>query len=142
LPPITRPFRADLPELERLLAEAGLDATGLPAALDDYLIARDGERLVGAVGAEYRGAVALLRALVVAGAERGHGLGQALLEAIRVDARRMEARYLLVPAAWAAGYFARQGFSPSPPTREQRPTPLAWTRRPLPTWRGRPSSML
>jgi amino-acid N-acetyltransferase len=112
LPPITRPFRLDLPALERLLRDAGLPASGLPEALDDYLVARSGERIVGAVGAEYRGAVALVRALAVAPAARGQGLGGALVEALVADARRMGTRYLLAPAGKAADYFARLGFGP------------------------------
>jgi hypothetical protein len=87
-PPITRPFRLDLPALERLLASADSIATGLPAALDDYLVARDGERLVGAIGADYRGAVALLRAMVVAPTAPTPDLEQALVEALLADARR------------------------------------------------------
>ncbi len=111
-PPITRPFRFDLPALERLLHEAGLTDTGLPEALDAYLVAREGERLVGAVGADYRGPVAVLRALAVASRARGRGIGGALLEALRGDARRVGARYLLTPTATARAYFERLGYEP------------------------------
>ncbi|SRR5579884_86605 len=112
LPPVTRPFRFDLPALERLLREAGLANTGLPEALDDYLVAREGERLVGAVGVAYHAPVAVLHALAVTPPARGRGIGRALMDAMRADAARVGARYLLVPAGASDRYFERLGYAP------------------------------
>jgi N-acetylglutamate synthase-like GNAT family acetyltransferase len=110
-PPITRPFRLDLPALERLLRESGGGASGLPDALDDYLVARVGERIVGAVGAAYRGSAGVLRALAVAPGAEAAEVEQALVQALVADARRMGARYLLVPSGWGAERFAALGFA-------------------------------
>ena len=112
LPAITRPFRLDLPALERLLSSADPVATGLPAALDDYLVARDGERLVGAIGADYRGAVAVVRAMVVTPTASASELEQSLVAALLADARRMGARYLLVAAPPGGEPYQHLGFAP------------------------------
>ncbi len=48
-PAITRPFRFDVDELTRLLHEAGVSSEGMAEHLDDYLVARTGERIVGVV---------------------------------------------------------------------------------------------
>jgi N-acetylglutamate synthase-like GNAT family acetyltransferase len=109
-PAITRPFRLDLPALERLLSSADPVATGLPAALDDYLVARDGERLVGAIGADYRGAVAVVRAMVVAPTASAPDLERALVEALLADARRMGAQLLLVAAPPGGEPYHHLGF--------------------------------
>jgi N-acetylglutamate synthase-like GNAT family acetyltransferase len=111
LPAITRPFRLDLPALERLLSSAGPVATGLPAALDDYLVARDGERVVGAIGADYRGAVAVVRAMVVAPTAPAPDLERALVAALLADARRMGAHFLLVAAPPGSEPYHRLGFA-------------------------------
>ena len=111
LPAITRPFRLDLPALERLLSSADPVATGLPAALDDYLVARDGERLVGAIGADYRGAVAVVRAMAVAPAAPAPDLERALVEALLADARRMGARFLLVAVPPGGEPYHHLGFA-------------------------------
>jgi N-acetylglutamate synthase-like GNAT family acetyltransferase len=111
LPAITRPFRLDLPALQRLLSSADPADTGLPAALDDYLVARDGERLVGAIGADYRGAVAVVRALVVAPAAPAPDLERALVAALLADAHRMGARYLLAAAPAGGEPYHHLGFA-------------------------------
>src|SRR3954453_5854652 len=110
-PSITRPFRLDLPALERLLSSGAHVETGLPAALDGYLVARDGERLVGAIGADYRGAVAVVRALVVAPTAAAPDLERALVAALLADARRMGAGYLLGAAPPGGEPYHHLGFA-------------------------------
>jgi amino-acid N-acetyltransferase len=65
LPPI-QPC-ADLPTVRARLAAAGLPVADLPAAhLDDFWGCREGTALIGVIGLEPYGAVALLRSLAVA----------------------------------------------------------------------------
>ena len=77
---------ADLPAVERLLAESGLPTAGVadlfPARADDFVVADDptapGE-LAAVAGLEVCCDNALLRSVAVRPAWRQHGLGQALV---------------------------------------------------------------
>lgn len=63
-----------------LLGQASLPGAGVAEHFENFLVAREDERIVGAVGWERDGQSALLRSLVVAPAHRRWGLGQALTE--------------------------------------------------------------
>jgi len=93
-----------------LLAAAGLPVADLTAAhLDDFWGCDDGANLIGVVGLEIYGTVALLRSLAVAPAWQGRGLGAALLAHAERAARQrgIAALYLLTTTAEA--FFARRG---------------------------------
>ncbi len=108
---------ADLPTLHALLSEAGLVTGDLPATLPDaqtqFLMAHREGAAVGAVGLE-RGASqadsALVRSLVVAPAERGTGLGTALLAEVESLARAQGVKQLYLLTTTAAAFFARHGY--------------------------------
>jgi len=85
----------------------------------------DAGRLIGVIGVEQHGHVALLRSLVVASTHQNHGLGAGLVasaEAWSVQ-RKIRALYLLTTTA--AGFFARLGYSPVP--RSAAPLTIADT---------------
>lgn len=121
LPPIQP--GPDLPAVRALLAAAGLPTADLAAApRADFWGCDDGANLIGAIGLEAYGAVALLRSLAVAPAWQGRGLGAALLaHAERVARQRgITALYLLTTTAEA--FFTRRGYSRLP--REAAPPVL------------------
>jgi SAM-dependent methyltransferase len=101
----------DLAALERLLGEAGLPPDGAAAHLGNFLVASDGDGLVGAAGFEAHGADALFRSLAVAPAYRGRGLARALMRRLTSQARASG-----VERAWALtltipGLLERWGFA-------------------------------
>lgn len=101
----------NLPAVRALLAAAGLPVADLSAAhLDDFWGCDAGEDLIGVVGLEWYGTVALLRSLAVAPDWQGRGLGVALLaHAERATRQRgITALYLLTTTAEA--FFARRGY--------------------------------
>lgn len=110
---------ADLPAVERLLADAGLLSAGVAelfaARADDFVVADDpsapGE-LAAVAGIEACGADALLRSVAVRPDWRAHGLGQALVRRLvcRAEERGLRALYLLTMTA--EHYFPRFGFAP------------------------------
>ena len=121
LPPI-QPC-ADLPAIRALLAAAGLPVADLPAAHhDDFWGCRESPDLIGVIGLETYGAVALLRSLAVAPNWQGRGLGAALLAHAERAARLrgVSALYLLTTTAEA--FFARRGYVRIP--REAAPPAL------------------
>ena len=109
LPPI-QPC-ADLPAIRALLAATGLPTADLAAApLADFWGCREGTALIGVIGLETYGAVALLRSLAVAPDRQGRGLGSTLLAHAEGAARQrgVETLYLLTTTAEA--FFARRGY--------------------------------
>ena len=75
-----------------------------------YVLARDGNNVVGAMGIERYGDYGLLRSAVTVPAWRGRGVGQALTRE-RIDwarSQRLKALYLLTTTA--ADFFSRFGF--------------------------------
>jgi amino-acid N-acetyltransferase len=101
---------ADGPAIAALLREAKLPFEDIAGHLAHFIIARSRGRIVGAVGAEVNGAVALLRSLVVAPAARGAGLGGRLVEALERAAGAWGVRRWWLLTTTAEAFFARRGF--------------------------------
>lgn len=101
-----------LPELSRLLSDAGLPAEDLDEAkLEHFLVAEDGEgRFGGAVGLELADDAALLRSLVVDPGRRGEGLGGLLVAAIENAARSAGVSTMYLLTDTAAGFFPGLGY--------------------------------
>lgn len=105
---------ADLDALCALLGAAGLPHEDLtPAHLRDFLLLREGEAVVGAVGLERLGADALLRSLVVRPDQRGRGLGGRLVDAAEARARNEGVTRLWLLTETAAPFFAARGYAPA-----------------------------
>ena len=102
----------DLDEVLMLLAASGLGADGVAEHITDFLLAREGRRLIGAAALEDYGVAGLLRSVAVAANRRGWGLGRYLTCALIDHARQRghTAVYLLTDTADA--YFKRLGFRP------------------------------
>jgi len=118
--------RPDPAAVRALLAAAGLPVADLTTAhLNDFWGCGDDADLIGVVGLEIHGAVALLRSLAVAPDGQGRGMGSALLaHAERVARQRgIAALYLLTTTAEA--FFVRRGYSRLP--REAAPPVLQRT---------------
>jgi amino-acid N-acetyltransferase len=121
IPPIYP--RPDPAAVRNLLTAAGLPTADLTAApLADFWGCGDGADLIGVVGLEIYGTVALLRSLAVAPAWQGQGLGSALVAHAEQAARQrgIAALYLLTTTAEA--FFARRGYVRLP--REAAPPVL------------------
>jgi amino-acid N-acetyltransferase len=101
---------ADDPRIREALASAGLPAEDVETGRQDYVVALDGERLVGAVGLEVAGADGLARSLVVAPAWRGRGLSHALHDRLLALARARGVRTLYLLTTTVEAYAARKGF--------------------------------
>lgn len=105
----------DVAALVELLEAADLPTAGLadnfPAG---YVVAWQGETLVGAAGLEVYENVGLLRSVVVAPSQQGTGLGRALVSDRLAAAAtaNLERVYLLTTTA--ATYFRRLGFEDTP----------------------------
>jgi N-acetylglutamate synthase-like GNAT family acetyltransferase len=107
-----RPARpADYPAVAGLLDAAGLPTAGLSPSLADFLVAEAGDGLVGAVGLEVYGGVALLRSAVVGTAAQGRGAGTALVVGLLEHARARGVRDVYLLTNTAEDWFPRFGFA-------------------------------
>jgi N-acetylglutamate synthase-like GNAT family acetyltransferase len=104
----------DGPALRAFLQAAELSVDDVEIGRQEYLLAREGGRIVGSVGLEVAGADALVRSLAVAPDRRGLGLGKRMLEAAvqRARGRRIGTLYALTITAEA--FASALGFVPIP----------------------------
>ncbi|HEX6037699.1 arsenic resistance N-acetyltransferase ArsN2 [Longimicrobium sp.] len=102
---------SDFHAIVRLLDETALPHADLtPEHLAHFLVARDGDTVVGVVGMEARGDAALLRSLAVAADRRGGGWASRLVDALEARARESGIRTLYLLTTTAEGFFARRGY--------------------------------
>ncbi len=103
---------ADLETIKSLLASNGLPTAGVDDHWKTFLIARDGDKVVGCGGAEAYQFAALIRSVAVAPEYRSHGIGRKLVRQLldRLASRGLREFYLLTTTAEA--YFRKRGFKP------------------------------
>ena len=113
---------ADLGDVEQLLTASDLPVEGVAQNFSNFLIAEDRGEIIGAIGLERFGSVALLRSAVIAPEYRGTGIGGRLVEELlsRAASAGIEDVFLLTTTA--ENYFPRFGFRPS--TRSAVPNAL------------------
>lgn len=103
----------DLPELVALLAECALPFGDLTEThLREFLVCRDGGRLVATAGLELCDDAVLLRSLAVAATHRGRGLATRLVDALERRARAKRQRVMFLLTTTVPGFFAARGFRP------------------------------
>ena len=100
----------DWPSLATLLMAANLPLDGAETHLSDFFLAFREDDLIGSAGLERYGDTALLRSVAVAVPERGHGLGQALVQQVLTYAASLEVRQVVLLTTTAADFFVRFGF--------------------------------
>ena len=103
----------DLPELVALLAECALPFGDLTEThLREFLVCRDGGRLVATAGLELCDDAVLLRSLAVAATHRGRGLATRLVDTLERRARAKRQRVMFLLTTTVQGFFAARGFRP------------------------------
>lgn len=103
---------SDLPGVKALLEGSGLPTLGVADHFASFLVAREGTRLVGAIGLEVYGDTGLLRSAVVDPSLRSTGVGTMLYDNLVVMARSKGIEKLVLLTNSAEAYFAKKGFRP------------------------------
>ena len=101
----------DLDAVEGLLSANDLPLGGVKENLSGFIVAEEGGRIIGAVGLEKFGSVALLRSAVVSNEHRGSGVGRRLVEQILEYAEKDGIEELFLLTTTAEDYFPRFGFT-------------------------------
>ena len=109
---ITPAHATDLEPIKSLLVAAGLPTAGVDDHWKTFLVARDGDTMVGCGGAEAYQVVALIRSVAVLPEYRSHGIGRRIVRQLldRLASRGLREFYLLTTTA--EEYFKKRGFKP------------------------------
>lgn len=102
----------DLPEILALLRRCELLETGVAEVVEQILVARAPDVLVGCAGLEAYGERGLLRSVAVDATARRRGLGTDLVHAVVAEASRRGLRELFLLTTTAPVFFERLGFLP------------------------------
>ena len=117
---------SDLDEVKRLLAACGLTVSDIaPSGSLLFFGCRNGSELVGIVGLEIAGSVALLRSLAVVPRLRNNCFGKALVAHAEAHAASLGVHTLYLLTANASGYLAKLGYAPV--SREDAPAVIKAT---------------
>jgi amino-acid N-acetyltransferase len=108
---IRKASNQDLDAVEGLLSANNLPVDGVKENLSRFVVAEHDGAVVGAVGLEEFGSVALLRSAVVSSEHRGSGIGRNLVEQILENAERDGIEELFLLTTTAEDYFPRFGFA-------------------------------
>ncbi len=109
--PIIRPAQtADWPAIADLLTRSDLPLEGARDHLPHFVIAEQSGQVIGIAGVETYGAVGLLRSVAVDAAQRGQGLGEALVSRVLDDATAQGITQVALLTTTAMDYFPRFGF--------------------------------
>ncbi len=102
----------DEPAIRALLTNAGLPTDDLtPAHFLNFFIARASGIVVGCVGLEAFGQVALLRSLAVAHSRRGKGIARRLIAEIERLGRQLGVKRVFLLTTTAGAFFERRGYT-------------------------------
>lgn len=102
----------DLPSLLALLDVVGLPQDGVADHIENALIVRNGDEILGCAVLEIYGSSALLRSVAVSPTAQGHGLGTQLVDAALTHAQGRQIQRIYLLTETAADYFPRFGFAP------------------------------
>lgn len=93
-----------------LLAAQQLPVADLPLELDDFIVMKDRDEIIGVSGLETYGNYGLLRSMAVAPTHRNRGIADNLLTQIEnmAASKKLTAIYLLTETA--VGYFSRKEY--------------------------------
>lgn len=102
----------DLESVLALLDEVELPTEGVAEHFREFLVARDGSKLIGCIGQERYGDVTLLRSLAVSPNLQRSGLGKALTARLLEAALAAGVSEVVLLTTTAKDFFARQfGFA-------------------------------
>lgn len=101
----------DLKGIHEVLLETKLQTEGVAEHLEHFFVALIEEKIVGTIGLEYYGELALLRSASVLPSYQHLGLGNILVTTLEHHARKMNVKEVVLLTTTAAGYFRRKGFT-------------------------------
>jgi amino-acid N-acetyltransferase len=111
---VSKATQADVPAVLALLRRCELLETGVPEAIDGFVVGRSAGELIGCAALEPHGEMGLLRSVAVHAEARSRGLGTALVTHVVAAARGRGLRELFLLTTTAERFFERRGFEAVP----------------------------
>jgi amino-acid N-acetyltransferase len=105
--PARQPHRA---QIISLLEKENLPKDDLPAALENFFIAKDDDKIVGAIGLERYGNCGLLRSMVVDQQYRNRHIATELVQVLEAHATTLGVDEIFLLTETAASYFSKKGY--------------------------------
>lgn len=105
-----RAVTADLAAVRVLLERAGLPTSDLATAKAQFIVIREGERVIATGALQPFGSAALLRSVVVAPDRRGIALGRRIVQELEGAALAAQMRQLVLLTQTAKEFFAHLGY--------------------------------
>jgi amino-acid N-acetyltransferase len=105
-----------------LLQAEELPVDDLPASLDNFFVATDSDKVIGAIGLELYGNCGLLRSMVVSEEHRNKSIASKLVQQLEEYAARIGINCIYLLTETAAKFFERKGYHRI--TREKVPKEL------------------
>jgi amino-acid N-acetyltransferase len=102
---------ADAESIRDLLRRNRLPVDDLAASRAEFVVACDGERIIGAGALERFGSAALLRSVAVEARWRGSGTGGLMVRDLERRARETGVSELFLLTETAVGFFAHHGYA-------------------------------
>lgn len=102
---------AELNEVTDLLKKNALPYDDINLAKSIFLIAKDNNTVIGAIGIETYGNTGLLRSFVVANQYRSKAVGKQLYDRIISEGKTLGINRIYLLTTTAEKYFSRQGFT-------------------------------
>lgn len=110
---------SDLTAIKSLLSSVNLPISDLPSPLNNFLVIKEEEKVIGSIGLEVFGKYALLRSLAIDLEHRNLDLGQKLYDSIIDLAKRSGIEEIFLITNTADQYFEKRDFV----TMERENTP-------------------
>lgn len=108
--PISDAQTTDLEQIESLLQSASLPLDGVADHMEDFMVIRDGKKIIGAICMEDYNSDVLLRSVVVAETFRSKGVGSTMVNALLERARNRKKEHIYLLTDTAPVFFERFGF--------------------------------
>jgi amino-acid N-acetyltransferase len=102
--------QSDVAAVQQLLSDCGLPNRDIREHLEHFIVAKDGHQLIGVIGLQLLGRIALLRSLAVASPYRDQAVGKTLYARLAAYARLRGVAKLYLLTLTAREFFLQLGF--------------------------------
>jgi amino-acid N-acetyltransferase len=107
---IREAIKDDLKAIKSLLDSVSLPSVDIEKHLSNFFVLQNERDIIGTIGMELYGDIALLRSLAVEKDFQNRGYGQKLYHALNSKAKKMDVINIYLLTETAMGFFSKEGF--------------------------------
>jgi len=102
--------QSDLIQIQQLLKDSNLPFEDIAEHIADFVVAEEGQNMIGVAGLEIHGKAGLLRSVAVTESHRSKGIGSLLYNQVVSQAQQKGLRELSLLTTTAEEFFGKKGF--------------------------------